>query len=273
MSDASRTVTFPRSRLATADVGRYGRDAHVMFGLLEVDVTAARRAARELRRSGQGVSFTAWMIKAIADSVARHPEVHAVAAGRRRVVIFDGVDVALPVERTVEQGRAPLPVVIRDAGSRSVFEINRDIEAARGQEVSDERGYVLGRHGLSRLTMQLYYLLPQPLRLLGWRILFGSPARARRHTGTITVTTVGGAGRTTGWILPTRSLHNLAISIGSITKKPWVVGGAVEVREVMHLTVAFNHDVIDGVPARRFMDDLVSRIGAGRLDGDAGERP
>ena len=270
MTTSSRTVTFPRSRSATVDVGRYGRNTHHMFGLLEVDVTAARRAARQLRRSGQGVSFTAWMIKAIADSVARHREVHAVAAGRRRVVIFDGIDIALPVEREVEQGRAPLPVVVRDADSRSVFDIHRDIEAARTQEVNDEGAYVLGSHGVSRLALRVYYMLPQPLRLLGWRALFGSPGRAKKHMGTVMVTTVGGAGRTTGWILPTRSLHNLELAMGSITKKPRVVAGAVVAREVMHLTVAFNHDVIDGMPARRFMDDLVSHIEAGRLEGDGG---
>ena len=83
MNDSFETIMFPRSRLATLDVGRYGRNKHYMFGLLEVDVTRARQEARHLRQSGQGVSFTAWMIKAVANSVARHREVHAVAAGKR----------------------------------------------------------------------------------------------------------------------------------------------------------------------------------------------
>ena len=270
MADTFTTLTFPRSRLATLDVGRFGRNRHLMVGLLEVDVTAARQAARGLRRSGQAVSFTAWMIKAIAQSVACHREVHALAAGRRRVVLFDSVDIALPVERVVEKGRAPLPVVIRDAGARTVFDIHRDIEAARTQELSDERGYVLGRHGLSRTAMQLYYLLPQPLRLLALRILLGSPSRAKRQAGTVIVTTVGAAGRTTGWVLPTRSMHTLEIAMGSISRKPWVVAGRIEAREIMHLTVCIDHDVIDGVPARRFMDDLVARIEKGTLE-DGGE--
>lgn len=271
MSETFTTVTFPRSRLGTLDVGRWGRNRHLMVGLLEVDVTAARQAARRLRRAGQRASFTAWMIKAIAESAARHPEVHAVPAGRRRVALFDSVDVALPVERVVEQGRAPLPVVIRDAGSRSVFDIEGDIEQARGQELADEGSYVLGRHGMTRAAMQLYYLLPQPLRLLAWRVLFGSPQRVKRHAGTVMVTTVGSAGRTTGWILPTRSLHTLEIAMGSISRKPWVVAGRVEIREIMHLTVCFDHDVIDGAPARRFMDDLVARIEKAAPAGDGGD--
>jgi hypothetical protein len=130
MTDTYRTINFPKSRLATLDVGRYGQNKHYMFGLLEVDVTAARQAARRLRQTGQGVSFTAWMIKAVASSVARHKEVHSVAIGKRRFVVFDGVDIALPVERAVEQGRAPLPLLIKGANSRTVCDIHNDIEAA-----------------------------------------------------------------------------------------------------------------------------------------------
>ena len=74
------------------------------------------------------------------------------------------------------------------------------------------------------------------------------------------VTTVNAVERTAGWILPTRNMHNIALSFGSISKKPWVVKGKVEVRDILHLTVAFNHDVIDGVPAGRFVQDLVKTI-------------
>ena len=63
-------VTFPKSRLATLDLGRLYRGKHYMFGLLEVDVTNSRMAARELRSKGQPVSFTAWMIKAIGNAIA-----------------------------------------------------------------------------------------------------------------------------------------------------------------------------------------------------------
>jgi len=265
VADGFKVITFPRSRLATLDVGRYGRNKHYMFGLLEVDVTVARQAARQLRRAGQGVSFTAWMIKAIANSVARHREVHAIAAGKRKIVIFDSVDIALPVERAVEEGRAPLPLLIKDVGSRTIYDIHRSIEDARDQAIDDESKYVLGRHSFSRFAMKLYYLLPQAIRLLTWKVLFGNPIRAKRHTGTVMVTTVGSAGRTVGWILPTRSMHNLQISIGSITRKPKVVDGQVVARDIMHLTVGFNHDVIDGVPARQFMDDLFRHIEKGDL--------
>jgi len=44
------------------------------------------------------------------------------------------------------------------------------------------------------------------------------------------VTTVNAGDGSTGWILPSRNMHNIALSFGSISKKPWVVNGRVEVR-------------------------------------------
>ena len=99
--------------------------------------------------------------------------------------------------------------------------------------------------------------------MLAFRWLFGNPFRAKRNSGTVLVTTVNATGRSGGWILPTRSLHNLSIGLGAIIKKPWVIDGKIKVRDILHLTVTFDHDVIDGVPARRFVQDLVSMIERG----------
>jgi pyruvate/2-oxoglutarate dehydrogenase complex dihydrolipoamide acyltransferase (E2) component len=41
--------------------------------------------------------------------------------------------------------------------------------------------------------------------------------------------------------------------VGSITKKPGVKGSAIEVREYLKLTVLIDHDVMDGMPAARFL--------------------
>jgi pyruvate/2-oxoglutarate dehydrogenase complex dihydrolipoamide acyltransferase (E2) component len=34
-------------------------------------------------------------------------------------------------------------------------------------------------------------------------------------------------------------------------------------REILHLTVLIDHDAIDGVPAARFVDELVNRLQSG----------
>jgi hypothetical protein len=64
-----------------------------------------------------------------------------------------------------------------------------------------------------------------------------------------------------------RSLWGLApvipvldLFVGSITWKPVVVEGQVVPREILNLTVIMDHDVIDGVPAARFVRRLVELV-------------
>jgi hypothetical protein len=260
-------LRFSESRRATMDTGRLGRDRHYMFGLLEVDVTRARRELRLLRRAGPPVSFTAWMIKVIGDSVAEHPAVHASLYGRNQLVLFRDVDIAIPVESDVGEGTAPLPLLIKAANRKSLQDIHGEVQAAVERRVSSQRDYILSPHSFSRWALKAYYRLPQRLRVISLRMLVANPFRARRHSGTVTVTTVNAIGSASAWILPTRSWHNLFFALGTVTRKPWVVDNEVKVREILNLTVGFNHDVVDGAPARRFMQRLVRRLEAG-VDGE-----
>jgi len=252
-------VEFPASRLSTSDVGRFGHKKHYIFGLLEIDVTSARQRLRKLRQHGQQVSFTAWMIKTIGDCVARNRYAHALRYGRRSLITFNDVDIALPIERIINGKSVPLPLLIKRTNERTAVDIHQEIEAAQGKTINNEKDFVLGNNQFSLIALRFYYALPQWFRVLLWRVIFGNPFRAKLHSGTVMVTTVNAIGGS-GWILPSRNMHNIALSFGSISKKPWVVEGKIEIREILHLTVTFNHDVIDGVPARRFVQDLVKKI-------------
>ena len=53
-----------------------------------------------------------------------------------------------------------------------------------------------------------------------------------------------------GWgLAPT--MHALDVIVGSIAWKPVVVEGRIEPREILNLTMVFDHDVVDGAPAAR----------------------
>ena len=53
------------------------------------------------------------------------------------------------------------------------------------------------------------------------------------------------------------------MGVGKIPLKPAVVAGRIEAREILHLTVMFDHDVIDGAPAARFTRRLVELFESG----------
>jgi len=48
----------------------------------------------------------------------------------------------------------------------------------------------------------------------------------------------------------------LALTVGGVETKPWIVDGRVEPRELLSMTVSFDHDIVDGAPAARFVSTL-----------------
>ena len=58
-------------------------------------------------------------------------------------------------------------------------------------------------------------------------------------------------------------MHPVLIAIGSLNKQAAVYNGEVQKRDILHLTIAVDHDIVDGIPAARFCDDLVKRLESG----------
>ncbi|WP_022901389.1 dihydrolipoamide acetyltransferase family protein [Humibacter albus] len=77
--------------------------------------------------------------------------------------------------------------------------------------------------------------------------------------GTITVTNIGVFGMDTG--TPILNPGEVAIvALGTIKQKPWVVDGEVRPRFVTTLGASFDHRVVDGDVASRFLADVASII-------------
>jgi len=256
-------IQYPSSRRFTFDVGRIGREKHHVKALLEVDVTEARNKIKQNRRSGKMTSFTAWLIKVIADCVALHPPICGINRPRgNKVMVFSDVDISLVIEKEVKGTRVPLPFVIRKADQKNLYQIYSEIESAKSQKFQDEGDYVLGERR-NPLGMKLFANFPQWLRLFLMRIfLLNNPKRIKDMMGTVMVSTVGMAGHTRGWIMPF-SMHPLCLAFGSLNEQPAVYRREILVREILHLTVLVDHDVIDGIPAAKFVDDLVKKLEKG----------
>jgi pyruvate/2-oxoglutarate dehydrogenase complex dihydrolipoamide acyltransferase (E2) component len=256
----SYEIPYPSSRQLTFDLGKIGVAKHHVKALLEVDVTEARRLIKQSRHSGKKISFTAWLIKAIADCVALHPPIAGINHARsNKVLVFEDVDISIVVEKNVNGSRVPLPYVIRKADQKTLCQIQDEIEGAKSQTVGSEGDYVLGEER-STTGMKLFVKLPQCLRLMLMRILvLNNPQRTKNMMGTVMITTAGMVGHTRGWIMPF-SMHPLCLAFGSLNEQPAVYRGEIQKREILHLTVLIDHDVIDGVPAARFVDDLVKKL-------------
>ncbi|MFP5282959.1 MAG: 2-oxo acid dehydrogenase subunit E2, partial [Actinomycetes bacterium] len=62
-----------------------------------------------------------------------------------------------------------------------------------------------------------------------------------------------------GWGLPV-SPATLSITVGGITTKPRYLNGNLEPRELLDVTISFDHEIVDGAPAARFARRLTELV-------------
>jgi pyruvate/2-oxoglutarate dehydrogenase complex dihydrolipoamide acyltransferase (E2) component len=247
-------VAFPRLQHQAIDWMELSHRKHTMYGLIDVDVTDARRAIKQHRaHTGTPISLTAFIIWCLAHAVSADPAMQAYRLGRQRLVLFEEVDVAIMVERSVDGVRMPLPYVVRAAHAKSLDQIGLELREVQQRKPED---FALGsvpprlrwifEHGLP-----VWLALPTTLRRLVWTWTLADPYRRKRLTGTVGLTSVGMFGRGVGWGV-TPMGHTLAVVVGGLTSRPALVGSSIQPREYLCLTLTLDHDVVDGAPAARF---------------------
>jgi pyruvate/2-oxoglutarate dehydrogenase complex dihydrolipoamide acyltransferase (E2) component len=252
-----KTVEFPRSRVATFDIGAIGKEKHYVTALLELDVTDTRKKIKNARKAcGAKISFTGWLLKAIGETIRQHKEVAAFRYGRRKLMIFDDVDISIVVEKDLDGYKVPIPLVIRKINEKPAEAITTEIESAKTEKLSREQMVLARGTGLSE---RMYYFLPGAIRRLAWRSMLRHPRFVFRKMGNVVVTSVGMFGRINGWFIQT-TVHPLSFGIGSITKKPVAVGEEIKIGKILHLTVLVDHNAVDGAPMARFIKALTENI-------------
>jgi pyruvate/2-oxoglutarate dehydrogenase complex dihydrolipoamide acyltransferase (E2) component len=236
------------------------RLAHPMYGLLEVDVTVPRQFIAEHKaRTGESLSFTGYLTRCVASAVEENKSVQAHRKGRRQLVQFDEVDVGLMIERQIREERVLTGHVIRDASHKTFREIHEEIRTAQSAQPDQSEEMP----GWFRTVM----LLPWPFSsfvkaVFAW-VIRRDPTIAVSMAGTVGITAVGMFGKGhSGWGFEA-TRHSLALVVGSTSWKPAIAGERIEAREILNLTVIFDHNVVDGAPAARFTKRLVELIESG----------
>jgi len=253
--------TFSKDRqniiLLTSE-GKRRRNAHA---LLEIDVTQAREIMQKMKEEKRGdVSFTGWVIKCVAQAVSEHKLLNAYRLGRRKLVMFDDVDISMPIEREVNGKPLLMGYIIRRANEKSIGDITQEIRNIQQKPVDASL-----QAFDDQLTPWERRLLHAPLfmKKLGLVFMRRNGLLKKKHLGTIGVTAIGMKGRFPGFVIGMGGPIGTFIGIGGITKKPGVVDGRIEPREFLHVTIHIDHDVVDGGPLARFTDRLVELLETG----------
>ncbi len=237
--DATR---FPVSRKIVGAAMWAGRHASPVHGLIEVDVTEARRRMRE---DVGDHSFTAYVVASVGRAAAAHPAVHAYRDWRGRLITHRHVDVSTIVEVATADGPFPFTYTLRDAHRRTVTELTAELrDVSRRPPI--ESGW--------RRRLGSAARIPGVMRAVFW--IMRRSVWMRRRVGTTVVTAVGMFGGGAGFGITQPSVMTLSVLVGGITHRPRVVDGTFVVREILDLTISVDHNIVDGAPAARFAADL-----------------
>jgi pyruvate dehydrogenase E2 component (dihydrolipoamide acetyltransferase) len=212
-----------RVRRITADrMAASARSVARVTLLMEVDMSEAVRFRTQLapefeKRYGARLAYDAMIAKACAIALGEHPHVNA-----QWQEAADGQPAGLRLQERVNVGIAVaseqglLVVVVRDADSKPLAQVNQDL----ADMVAKSRQGGLGPDALSG--------------------------------GTFTITNLGGYGieAFTPIVNPPETG---ILGIGRIAKRPAVVDGQIVPRDLMYLSLSFDHRVVDGAPAAQFL--------------------
>jgi 2-oxoglutarate dehydrogenase, E2 component, dihydrolipoamide succinyltransferase len=236
-----RGTTEKMSRLRKVIAARMVESLHVSAQLttvVEVDVTKIARlrdrAKRDFEtREGTKLSFLPFFALAAVEALKAHPTVNSSVEGDQ--ITYHGSEnlgVAVDTERGL------LVPVIKDAGDLNIAGLSRKIadlaERTRTNKVS-------------------------PDELAG---------------GTFTLTNTGSRGAL--FDTPIINQPNVAIlGTGAVVKRPVVVkdndgGETIAIRSIVYLALSYDHRVVDGADAARFLTTMKARLEEGAFEASLG---
>jgi pyruvate/2-oxoglutarate dehydrogenase complex dihydrolipoamide acyltransferase (E2) component len=253
-----QVVPYPKFRRFEAIMLRSLQGMPMIHGLIEVDVTRVRTFMREHKaKTGESLSFTAFIIICLAKAVEENKSVQAYRKGRKRLCIFEDVNVNTQVERELDGQKSAIPFTVRAANRKTFREIHHEIRASQGEDVTQ---------AVEGMGFKAFPFLPTFLFRISWwalrRIGRTSPQVWTKYMGTVGITAVGMFGKGAGWGIPLTG-HTLYITLGGIGEKPGVVNGQIAMREYLSMTISFDHSIVDDAPTARFTGRLKDLIESG----------
>lgn len=251
---------FSKFRQNITIITHEGWKKHSIHTFLELDVTKARRKLKDYQNiKKNSISFTGWIIKCLAESLKVHPDLNCYRQGRRKIVVFEDIDVGVPIERTIDGEEIPMGLIIRKANEKNVEEITKEIRAAQKRSVHNSDQLLFDKKNLSLIER---FTIKAPLFLQKIVVFFirRNGILKKKYMGTVGVTSVGMKGRIPGGIIPIGGTPNILLVIAGINKKPVVIDDKVVPHEVLSLTLTADHDLIDGGPLVRFIDTFSELI-------------
>ena len=249
-------VPYPKIRRATIGVLNAAKRKNMIHSLIEVDISEARKNLRILKKDKKNyISFTGYIIHCVSKAVDKNRIMHAYRNKKNQLILFNDVDVSTTIERQVDNNREVVALIIRGANHKTIAEISEEIKYEKEKDVSEAEVF---------RSINLFLAIPSFIRQLVFRLLDKSPKLMKKRAGTIMVTSANMIGSGAGWGIPIAT-HTINVTIGGIVDRIVEQNNQFEKRQHLCLTFSFDHDIIDGAPAARFIRNIKNIIESGEV--------
>jgi pyruvate/2-oxoglutarate dehydrogenase complex dihydrolipoamide acyltransferase (E2) component len=246
MPKGYRSIPFTFNRRVVAESASLNRKKNIIHSLIEVDISLPRQRIREhFKQTGEKRSFTAFLVASLGYTLKDHPHINAFRKGRR-LILLDEVTVNVLIEREIQGELVPDSLGIQSTQAKSFAQIHQEIRQAQATPA---------RHLGDTANIHWFQWIPRFLLRTFFRMADRNIALAKKY-GKVSITSVGMHFPDGGWFIPAGGATVL-LTVGGIRVS--------EGREYLHLTVSFDHDIVDGAPAARFLRQLTEVIRTGTV--------
>lgn len=230
-----------------------GRGSVPTYMFYEIDMTWAEQLRLQLKEKGIKVTATAILLKAIGIAQRLHPASRTAILPWGRTVTFNDIVAGFTVERYVGQQPAVFFGSIESPDTKPLVQVAEELRAYGEDEIS-----TVPQLDIEDRFNNMPWLFRQFILWLGLRF---PKVRLRYMGATFGLSSLGKFG-CRGLIPPCVSTSTFGV--GTIEPRAVVREGAIVIRPMMTLILNFDHRLIDGGPAARFMQD-VQRLVEGEL--------
>lgn len=237
---------LPRVRWNILDlINVVNRDCVPTYLFLDVDMTWAEELRATLGKHGIRVTATALLLKAIAIAQRSHPDTRTAILPFGRTVVFNNIVAGFTVERFIGSQPALFFGAIEEPDTKSIADISAELKA-HGEADLDK---------VWQLKLQdKFTWMPWLLRrIILWVGLRNPGIRLKCMGATFGLSSLGKFGLKA--MIPP-CVTTSTFGVGTVEQRPVVRDGKIEVRKMMTLTLNFDHRIIDGAPAARFLNEV-----------------
>ncbi|WP_431979772.1 2-oxoglutarate dehydrogenase, E2 component, dihydrolipoamide succinyltransferase [Streptomyces qinglanensis] len=235
-----QTVKMPRIRKLIADNMMKALHSQAQLStVVEVDVTRVMRLRARAKdsfaaREGVKLSPMPFFVQAAAEALKAHPSVNARLNDDGTITYHDVENIGVAVDS--EKGL--MVPVIKEAGN-------------------------LNLAGIARKTADL-----------AKKVREGGLGPDDMSGGTFTISNTGSRGALFDTIIVNYP-QVAELGIGATVRRPMVVnhpdlGETIAIRDMVYLTLSYDHQLVDGADAARYLNDVKARLEAGEFEGELG---